>query len=406
MTELNAEVPSTVIDNDAPVPGGAEFRPDVAPEPVVEAPKPMSLEDALNKAAADTKEGAEKDEPVPKPEKPKVEDKTVDSKTANEAIKKAVAERGNDGKFTAKPKAEPESPAAAHDGVDAEVGQEREAPKLSEVRDINRAPAHFLPRAKEAWAGVNVDVRGEVHRMMENYEKGLEEGREAMDYRKDLREFDDLAKGAGTTVKAALANYVAIDNQLKTDPVGGIERILRSINITPEQYANHILGQQQMQRDNPQGYAQSQEMQTLRQQNQQLQAQIQQVNQRLEQEASQRAAQQVEQTLFAEVRQQHPRFDELRPIVLKIWNSDLLPSNMNERDRLYAAVDHAERLSPVGSNARSEPLEPAPNAQRPLNPAGSKSVKGSLSYGAEVPRKSAKLSLDESLKMAARSVNG
>lgn len=403
MTELNAEVPSTVIDNDAPAPGGAEFRPDAVEPAKVEQPKPMSLDDAIKQAAADNKDDSDKADPAPK-EAPKSKEAKVDPKP-----EKAMPERGENGKFAPKAKEEPEtpeSPADARSGVDAEVEQERSSPKLSEVRDINRAPAHFLPRAKEAWAGVNADVRGEVHRMMDNYEKGLEEGREAMDYRKDLREFDDMAKNAGTTVKAALANYVAIDNQLKTDPVGGIARILQSIGVTPEQYANHILGQQQMQRDNPQAYAQTQEMGQLKDQNQQLQQQLQQITQRLEQEAAARGAEQVERTLFAEVRKDHPRFDELRPIVLKVWNSDILPSNLNERDKLYAAVDYAERLSPVGSNAQSAPLDPAPNAQRPLNPAGSKSVKGSLSYGAEVPRKSAKLSLDESLKMAARSVNG
>lgn len=403
MTDFNEipnDTPSTVIDNGAPVPGAAEYRPD-APEQETPAPEPkaMSLDDAIKKAAEDTKakdadpKGAE---PDPEAKKAKEPQPKVEPKPA--------PERGEGGKFA--PKAKEESPADPNVAVDAEVEPERENARPSEGRDTTRAPAHFLPRAKEAWASVNPDVRGEVHRMMENYEKGLEEGREAMEYRKDLREFDDMAKGAGTTVKAALANYVAIDNQLKTDPVGGIERILRSINITPEQYAQHILGQQQMARENPQAYAQQAGMTQLQQQNMLLQQQIKEMNERLEQEAQERSAQEVERTLFAEVRKHHPRFDELRPIVLKVWNSDLLPSGLNERDRLYAAVDYAERINPVGSYVPSAPLDPAPNAQRPLNPAGSKSVKGSLSYGAEVPRKATKLSLDEAIKKAAMSVTG
>lgn len=398
MNDLNADIPSTVIDNDAPVPGGAEYRPD-AEVAAVEPDKPMSLEDAVKQAAAETKENAEKTDP-----KSKVEAK--DDKAVKEEAKpeKAVPERGDNGKFTAKPKAEPELAVAEEQAAGAEVEQERGEPRPSEGRDINRAPARFLPRAQEAWPTVHQDVRAEVYRTIDNMQKGIDEGAAAVEYQKELREFDDMAKGAGTTVKAALANYVAIDTQLKTDPVGGIARILQSIGITPQQYAQHIMGMEQQRQQNPQAFAQSQEAAQLKTENQRLQNELQQTAKRLEEEATQRSIQQVEQTLFAEVRKDYPRFDELRPIVLKVWNSDLLPSDINERDRLYAAVDYAERLNPVGINAQREPLNPAPNAQRPLNPAGTKSVKGSLSYGAEVPRKSAKVSLDEALKLAARSV--
>lgn len=403
MTDLNAapETPSTVIDNDAPAPGGAEYRPEaIAPEPVAEA-KPMSLEDAVKQAAAETKDNAAKTED-PKAEtkeaKPKVEPK-VEPKP-----EKAIPERGENGKFTAKPQAEQEPSGESRAGAEGE--QERGESRPSEVRDINRAPAHFLPRAKEAWASVNEDVRAEVRRMEANFEKGLQEHRESHEFRKDLREFDDMAKQAGTTIKAALANYTAIDNELKTNPASGIERILRSVGITPQQYAQHILGQEQQRQENPQQHQSNQISQTV----QQLQAKLDQMEardfERAQQEATRQEIDKVEKGLFADIKSTpgYERFDELRSDIALFWNSDKISSTLSERERLEAAYDMAERINPLGY--KTEPLSPAPNAQRPLNPAGSKSVKGSLSYGAEAPRKSAKLSLDEAIKMAARSVNG
>lgn len=391
MIDLNAEIPSTVIDNDAPAPGAAEYKPEpIAPEP--EAPKPMSLEDAVKQAAAETKDNAEKEEPKPK-EEAKVKEPKAEVK-AEPKPEKIAPERGENGKFTAKQSAETEPTTNAVEGAEAE--QERVEPRPSEGRDINRAPAHFLPRAKEAWAGVNPDVRGEVHRMMENYEKGLDEGREAMEYRKELREFDDMAKGAGTTVKAALANYVAIDNQLKTDPVSGIERILQSIGVTPQQYAQHVMGQA----NQPPPTQADRQTQALQQHVQTLTQQIQQLTAGTQQDREQARLAELERSIIDPFKAERPRYQELEPDIAFFLNSGKVPSNLPERQRLEVAYDMAERINPVGSYTQKAPVDPAPNAQRPLNPAGSKSVKGSLSYGAEVPRKSAKLSLEESIKMA------
>lgn len=405
MTDLTAapETPSTVIDNDAPAPGSAEYRPEaIAPEPIAKA-KPMSLEDAVKQAASETKDNAAKtEEPKaePKEAKPKVESK-VEPKP-----EKVAPERGENGKFTAKPQAEQEPSGESRVGAEGE--QERGESRPSEVRDINRAPAHFLPRAKEAWAGVNEDVRAAVIRMEANFEKGKEAYEEDRVFRKELREFDDMAKQHGTTVKAALANYTAIDNELKTNPASGIERILLSVGITPQQYAQHIMGQEQQRQENPQQHQANQINQTV----QQLQSKIDQMEardrDRAQQEATRDEIAKVENGLFADIKRTpgYERFDELRSDIALFWNSDKIPSTLSERERLEAAYDMAERINPIGHVLDNEPLSPAPNAQRPLNPAGSKSVKGSLSYGAEAPRKSAKLSLDEAIKMAARAVNG
>lgn len=395
MNDLNtAPTPDLEISTDALAPGSAEFRADpVTPEPV-ETEKPMSLEDAVKQAAAETKEKAEKAE-EPKPEaKAKPEPKA----------EKPAPERGENGKFTAKPKPEEESPAVASSEVDAEAGQERGEARPSEGRDITRAPARFLPRAQEQWANVPEDVRSEVYRTIENMEKGMEEYKADREFRKGLREFEDMAKGANTTIDAALRNYVRLDQELRSNPENALREILKTINITPEQYAAHIIGQQNLQKQNPQAYAQNQQNQQLQGQVQQLSQQLQHLTQAQQIAQQQAQVQHIENTLFNEVRQAHPRFDELRQDVAFFYNSDKLSSITDERRRLYEAVDMAERINPVGHASSPAPLNPAQNAQRPINPAGTKSVKGSPSYGAQAPHKSAKVSLDEAIKLAAASV--
>lgn len=395
MTELNTEPLSTVIDNDAPAPGAAEYRPEpLAPEPAAE--KPMSLDDAIKQAVTETKEKA--DEPAPKAkDDPKVKEAKPEPKP-----EKAAPERGENGKFAPKAKEPEESPALPQDGDDAEVEQERGTNRPSEVRDTARAPAHFLPRAKEAWPSTNEDVRAEVHRMVENYEKGLNEYRESHEFRKELKQYEDMAKAEGTTVKEALGNFARIQSLLRSNPTEGIQRVLASINVTPQQYAQHILGQAQQQRDNPQAAQQNQLGQTV----QQLQQQIADMQKQAQQRDEESRLQQVAQQFIEPFKAEHPRYDELEADIALFLNSGKIPSTLSKQDRLDAAYDMAVRINPEGIDSQPEPLKPAQNAQRPLNPAGSKSIKGSLTYGAEVPRKSAKLSLDEALKMAARSVHG
>lgn len=382
-----ADTPSTVIDNDAPIPGSAEFRPDPVPEPVKDEAKPMSLDDAMKKAVEDTKADADK----PKEEKPKVEDKKAEPKEA-----KPAPERGDNGKFTAKPKAEPEPSEAARADDGGEVEQEQRDQRPSEGRDINRAPAHFLPRAKEQWATVPPDVKSEVYRALDNFENGKKEYEEDRSFRKELSSFEEMAREAGTTVRAALENYTGIDKLLRENPAAGVERILQSIGVTPQQYAQHVLGQAQQAKDNP-ALAQTN---ALQQQIQQLQQQIHTLTQGNQQDREAARLAEVERTVIAPFVANHPRYQELEGDIAFFLNSGKVPSNLSEQQRLEVAYDMAERINPAGQYAQNEPLNPAPNAQRPLNPAGSKSIKGSPTYGAEVPRKSAKLSLDESIKAA------
>jgi len=378
---------SLVIDSGAD-PQALSYTPE-APEPKapVEA-KPMSSREALEKAAADIeaqggKIGEKDAEAEGNEEKPKAE-------------VKPAKERQPDGKFAAKEAAPAEDKETAGDEPAAketeQAGETKE--RSSEDRDIDKPPARFLPRAKEKWSEVDPDVRTEVTRAMAEMDKGLQEHRESHEFRKELREFEEMAKGHGTTVKAALSNYVAIDNLLKSNPVAGVERILQSIGVTPQQYAQHVLQQPQRAPADP-------TVSRLEQTVQQLSQQLQQQHQTVQQEQQRASIQHIENTLFNEVRAEHPRFDELRADIAFFWNSDKLSSITDERQRLFAATDMAERINPSGNvQQNTGRLKPAQTDDRPLNPAGAKSIKGAPN-GTSVP-KGANLNSKDAIEAAMR----
>lgn len=403
LTPSNApqdNAPSTEVEaNSTPPATGAEYRPDADPKP-----EPMSLDDAVKKAAEETKSQAEDDGKDNNKEKPAKEAKPAKAE-------KAPVERGEGGKFKAKEpvqddnaqaQAEQNHEASGDDG--GEDGQDG-GKRPSEGRNIDEPPARFLPRAKEKWASVDPDVKGEVHRAIETMERGMEEYREDREFRKGLRDFETMAQQAGTNIRAALENYVRIDQELRTNPTGALEQIFKSIGITPQQYAAHILGQEQQRTQNPQAYAQNQQTQALQQQIAGLQQQIQQLTQGTMQEREAARIAAVERDVIGPFAAENPRYKELEADIAFFLNSGKVPSNLPERQRLEVAYDMAERINPAPSYAQNERVSPAPNAQRPLNPAGSKSVRGNPSPGASAPKRNAALSLDESIK-AAMAQNG
>lgn len=391
MTENN----SLVIEAGAD-PQSLSYTPD-APEPKA-APeaKPLSSREALEKAASDleakgTKIGNDRDD--------KAEASKPEPKPRAEGGKFAKAEAAAEPENKAAPDSEADQDPEAHEAEGEETGQEDGTKdRSSEDRDIDKPPARFLPRAKEKWAEVDADVRGEVHRALQNAEKGLQEHRESHEFRKELREFEDMAKQHGTTVKAAMTNYVAIDNLLKTDPVAGINRVLTSIGITPQQYAQHILNAPQQAPADPQ-------ISNLERQIQQLTQQLQGVTQTTQQSQQEQQLQQVKQSIIEPFRASlgdDDRYEELEEDIAFFLNSDKIPSTLSAQKRLAAAYDMAERINPVGQyQQNTERLKPA-TPVKPINPAGAKSIKGAPN-GASVP-KSANLSTKDAIEASMRAL--
>jgi len=386
MTENNSLVIEAGSD-----PQSLSYTPD-APEPKA-APeaKPLSSREALEKAADELEAKGTKignDEADDKPEV-KPEPKREGGKFAKADPVEAKPEPTEQDEDT--------DPDANAEGE--ETGQEDGTKdRSSEDRDIDKPPARFLPRAKEKWAEVDADVRGEVHRALQNAEKGLQEHRESHEFRKELREFEDMAREHGTTVKAAMTNYVAIDNLLKTDPVAGINRVLTSIGITPQQYAQHILNAPQQPPADP-------KVSQLERQIQQLTQQLQGVTQTTQQSQQEQQLQQVKQSIIEPFRASlgdDDRYEELEEDIAFFLNSDKIPPTLSAQKRLAAAYDMAERINPAGytqqNTGRLNPATPV----KPINPAGAKSIKGAPN-GTSVP-KSANLSTKEAIDASMRAL--
>jgi hypothetical protein len=365
----------------APVPAESSTPKEEKPEPAKKPDLDTAIKTAFEKSQAqkDAKDAAAKPQAKEEATPAKPEPASA-AKPQETAEAKAVRERDEaSGKFVSKEPKEPSASTAEPADGSGQDGKAQARP--SEGRDYTKPPAHFLPRAKEGWGSTPPDVQGEVHRMVENYEKGLSEYKESHEKWKPLREFEQIAKQAGTTVPDYLKSVYAIDQLIRTNPVEGIKRVLATANITPEQYARHVLSQSQQQAQNPQAQAYAQLQQRIQQQDQKL-AEMEAQNRQREEESR---LQQVAQKFIEPFKTDHPRYDELEGDIAFFLNSGKISSSLSEHERLEAAYDMAERINPAPKFAANEPGTQA-FAPRPLDPAGQKSVTGSPTPGLSTTR--------------------
>jgi hypothetical protein len=298
-----------------------------------------------------------------------------------------------------KPKADPikakeepapvEKPAvvAKSDGVKPAAVPGEQVAKPSEGK-APEPPARFMPAEKELWRHVPNQLKSAVARIEREYAAEAETHAAARQFHEELREYDDLAKRTGTTVKEALKSYVELEQSFARDPEGTLPRLLQKVNMnpmqavlavlksagaTPQQFAEHV-------RLNP-GQYQGQAMQPMRQPAQPAPDPM-----------ASRALEEVQELKHHIVRQEvltnvvdpfraeHPRFDELQEDIAFFLNSGKIPDSMDDYERLAAAYDMADRINPA--SYRDEPqAEPAqPTAL--VNPvAGKKSIRGAPTGG-------------------------
>jgi DNA-binding transcriptional MerR regulator len=191
-----------------------------APEtPTVEAPEAKaerpsksegsSVRDSLERAQKQI-EAREKAE-APKPD---VTDKT--DATPSEQP------RAPDGKFAPKdPTAVVEAPVAPESPEDA-------------------PPAWMHDQAKAAFKDLPKPLRAELTRRTTELEKGFGELQQRY---APLKEYDEMAQRAGTTLNDALRNYTGIERELRTNPLNGLDRICRNLGLDLRQVAAHIMQQ-------------------------------------------------------------------------------------------------------------------------------------------------------------------
>ncbi|MFE8872126.1 hypothetical protein ACE4RV_02875 [Acetobacter persici] len=278
--------------------GAGTEQPEIPSEPK-EPEAPKSRREAIAAAAdklekAEPEEGGKPLEQTPKPAKENPEPAAEDGKSQPEGGEKPTEEGKSE---------EEKAP---------EDGKQRQPP----------APKRFLTKAKETWANTPNSVKAEVVRLERDYEELSQRATENEQYRESLRTFDEYAQRNGIKLSQALEVFTGIDQLLKQNPVQAVADILKTVGLTPQQYAQIV------QTNSPQYQAQ---MLVPRQQAQPQAPQTSPREQELQQQLDRAQAARVNAEVIAPFAAAHPRFYELQETVVQCLNSGMIPNNLRAR---------------------------------------------------------------------------
>ena len=385
--------PAPASDNGQPDP--ADYTP--TPKPVESTPEPADLDEAT--AEAEAKAKAEKR-----------------SKSTKDALKKAAekvaadeAKEPKDDAEADKTKAKADEPDADKKAQNERLARSREAEQGAEKDKLARgdekagssvkdeypdAPERFATNAKAEWRTVPPTVKAEVHRASGELERGFEKYKQDATAYNEIRDFDDLAKKTGTSMKQAMSNYVGIEMLLRKDPIAGFERIAKNIGVPLRDIAAHVLGQQPNQQ-------QSQADRHIMQLEQKIERLEQGVGGMQRGQAEQQMNQTVQQVEAFAKAPGHEHFEVLAPDIENILNSGKSADLQEAYDMaLQDFQKKAEQLNLALSSATSQRIRPAddPLAQ---NQRGEKSISGAPGPGSDTgTRKPPSKSTRDALKRA------
>lgn len=373
-----AESVSTTLESDVTpkTSGGGKITPPPVEEAKTEVPaKAESVRDSLKAELDKTKEPEKVEKPV-KTEKLEEEPKPV-TKTE---VKSANPDKEVDA---------------------SEQVKEQQTERKSEVRDRPEPPARFLPRAKELWRNTPNEVQSEVSRIVREHETEVQQYRESHQFREELKEYEELGKQHGVTVKQALQNYVGIERKfveappegfrqllsnLNMQPQQAISHILRAFNVTPQQLAQHISA-------DPNSYVSQQP-----QRQQQVQPQHNPEVDTLKQQITDMQTQMAHQQYIEPFAKEHPRYYELERDIALFLQSGKIPANLSPAEKLEAAYDMAERINPSSNVSSFSPKQTSSESRVDEDFNGSKSIKSSPGNVLEVKEPDKKMSMRELLE--------
>lgn len=277
-------------------------------------------------------------------------------------------------------------------------------------------PAHFLPRAKEKWDNVPNVVKSEIARTFKEHETATAQYKEIARNWDDIREYDEMAKASGTTLKQAMTRYVSMERELNNNPAQGIAAILQTVGLTPEAYAVHILKAAQARAGKPDPhYVPPQVLRGrvgMGQQQPQRQAEIAPEVKAIREEMARMKAETIYENVVVPFKQEHPRYSELEKDIEFFLNSGRIPTSLSYRERLEHAYDMAERLNGRSSDYDDEGDDDEDEddgkkrrksaKKSPLDdPAGRKSIKGAPGSGSDLSgRKNKRMSRTDAVRAA------
>ncbi len=166
-------------------------------------------------------------------------------------------ERGPDGKFVKGDGARGAAKGVATGATDSGAPprgteQAAKAPNEGEVSKPDgsiRPPPGFSVATKQAWDGLPEHVKADIAKR----EADIEEGTKRYT---GLSRFAEEAERNGTSLQNAVSDYVAVENQLRQDPVRGIEFLFQKMGVNPlavlNAWVKRYMGQQGDQGQAPQ----------------------------------------------------------------------------------------------------------------------------------------------------------
>lgn len=287
---------------------------------------------------------------------------------------------------------------------EAETVREPKEPKPSEGRKAPEAPARFLDSAKAVYANTPRAVQAEIERMAADHEADVSKHREASERYNEVRDFDELARTNGTTLKDALGRYHALEQTLQENPFAGINQILMQAGpkkadgqpMSLWEIANVIAQGGQQQYNQLVGQRSQQAQQT------QVDPRYEALERRFEEMQAQQNIAQLQQSIIAPFKASHPRYDELQGDIAFFLETDKVPMNLSPDRRLEEAYFLADRLNPAPQKAAQEDdeeLDRDRRAGQTFN--GSKSVKGAPASGVDTTaRRRGKMSHKDAISAA------
>lgn len=118
--------------------------------------------------------------------------------------------------------------------ADKKADDKDDGPKI-ETAHKGGPPPSWSVKSKAAWDQLPAEVKADITKREQEVAQGLATLR---DY-KDLKPYAEMARQHGTTIKAALDNYVGIENVLRQNLPAGLQQIAQNFGLTQEQ-AGHL----------------------------------------------------------------------------------------------------------------------------------------------------------------------
>jgi hypothetical protein len=382
-----------VIDTPNPVSTHSEPKPKEEPKPVEEK-KPLTPRESLQKAAEKVKAEAAEAEAKAKAKEPA--DKEESGKEAPKPVKSEPAKAEEKKPAEKQPAAEKQEPVNSEPKAQPTEQQAAEQPKAASKYT---PPERFSPDAKTAWETAPEPVKAEVHRAIRELEQGHQKYKADAEAYSEIREYDQLAKQVGTSVKDALSRYTGLEKRLTSSDENikaqAVAEVLQYAGLNPRQYAAYISGQTpdevQTQHDTT--------ISTLQREIAALKQQVGGVTTTIQDQRTNALMSDIAK--FADA---HPRFDEHGETIAKLISTGMAAD-------ISEAYDMAERLNPapVQVQTQTQPapvVAPVPDTTKDDLKAqtlkGSKSVAGAPTPGSNPGGKgNPSSSIREALKRAA-----